>query len=50
MVRMRAEFVGPLGRHGRHFQTIEPRLRIVMSVCNVQEKRNPPPPHMKCGL
>jgi hypothetical protein len=39
MVRMRAEFVGPLGRHGRHLQTIEPRLRIVLCVCSVQENR-----------
>jgi hypothetical protein len=39
MVRMRAEFVGPLGRHGRHLQTIEPRLRIVLRVYNVQENR-----------
>jgi hypothetical protein len=38
-MRMRAEFVGPLGRQGRHFQTIESRLRIVLCVCNVQEKR-----------
>jgi hypothetical protein len=36
MVRMRAEFVGPLGRHGRHLLTIDPRLRIVLCVCNVQ--------------
>jgi predicted molibdopterin-dependent oxidoreductase YjgC len=32
MVRMRAEFVDPLGRHGRHLQTIEQRLRIVLCV------------------
>jgi hypothetical protein len=36
---VRVEFVGPLGRHGRHLQTIEPRLRIVLCVCNVQENR-----------
>jgi hypothetical protein len=39
MVRMRAEFVGPLGSHGRDLQTIEPRLRIVLCVYNVQEYR-----------
>jgi hypothetical protein len=39
MVRMRAEFVGPLERHRRHMQTIEPRLRIVLCVYNVQENR-----------
>jgi hypothetical protein len=39
MMRMRAEFVGSLGRHGRHLQTIEPRLRIVLCVYNVQENR-----------
>jgi hypothetical protein len=39
IVRMRAECVGPLGRHGRHLQTIEPRLRIVLCVYNVQENR-----------
>jgi hypothetical protein len=39
MVRMRAEFVGPLGRHGRDLQTIELRLRIVLCVYNVQENR-----------
>jgi hypothetical protein len=37
MVRMRAEFVGPLGRHGRHLQTIATRLRIVLCVYDVQE-------------
>jgi transposase len=37
MVRMRAELVGPFGRHGRNFQTIEQRLRIVLCVYNVQE-------------
>jgi hypothetical protein len=37
MMGMRAEFVGPLGRHGRHLQTIEQRLRIVLCVCNVHE-------------
>jgi hypothetical protein len=39
MVRMRAEFVGPFGRHGRNFQTIEPSLRIVLCVYNIQENR-----------
>jgi hypothetical protein len=39
MVRMRAEFVGPFGRHGRNLQVIEPRLRIVLFVYNVQENR-----------
>jgi hypothetical protein len=28
LVRMRAEFVGPVGRQGRNLQTIEPSLRI----------------------
>jgi hypothetical protein len=32
MARMRAEFVGTFGRHGRNLQKIEPRLRIVLSV------------------
>jgi transposase len=27
MVRMRAEFVGSFGKHGRHLQIIEPRLQ-----------------------
>jgi hypothetical protein len=35
MMRMRAEFVGPLVRHGRHLQTIEQRLRIVLYVYKV---------------
>jgi hypothetical protein len=39
MVHICAEFVGPLGRHGRHLQTIEPHLRIVLCVYNVQENR-----------
>jgi hypothetical protein len=39
MVRMHALFTGPLGRHGRNLQTIEPRLRIVLCVYNVQENR-----------
>jgi hypothetical protein len=42
MVRMRAEFVGPFGRHGghgRHLQTTEPRLGTVLCVYNVQENR-----------
>jgi hypothetical protein len=29
---MRAEFAGPLGRHGCHLQTIELRLRMVLCV------------------
>jgi hypothetical protein len=37
MMRMRAEFVGPLRRYRRHLQTIEQRLRIVLCVCNVQD-------------
>jgi hypothetical protein len=32
MVFMFAEIVGPFGRHGRNFQTIELRLRIVLCV------------------
>jgi hypothetical protein len=32
MVRMRAKFVGTFRRHGRNFQIIEPRLRIVLCV------------------
>jgi hypothetical protein len=39
MVPMCAEFVGPLGRHGRHLQTTEHRLRIILCVYNVQENR-----------
>jgi hypothetical protein len=39
MVHICAEFVGPLGRHGRHLQTIEPRLHIILYVYNVQENR-----------
>jgi hypothetical protein len=39
MVCIRAEFVGPFGKHGRNLQTIEPRLRIVLCVFNVQENR-----------
>jgi hypothetical protein len=39
MVRMRAEFDGPLGKHGRNLQIMEPRLRIVLCVYNVQENR-----------
>jgi hypothetical protein len=39
MVTMRAEFVGPFGRNGRNLQTIEPRLRILLCVYNVQENR-----------
>jgi hypothetical protein len=40
MVRMHAESVGPFGRHGRHLQTIEPSLRIILCVYNVQENRD----------
>jgi hypothetical protein len=32
VMRTRAEFVGPLGRHGRTLQTIDPRLRRVRCV------------------
>jgi hypothetical protein len=39
MVRMPAELVVPLGMQGRNFQTIEPRLRIVLCVYYVQEHR-----------
>jgi hypothetical protein len=39
VVRMRAEFVGPFGRHGHNLQKFEPRLRIVLCVYNVQENR-----------
>jgi hypothetical protein len=39
MVHICTEFVGPLGRHGRHLQTIELHLRIVLYVYNVQENR-----------
>jgi hypothetical protein len=38
---MSAEFVGPLGRHGCDLQTIEPHLRIVLCVYNIQENRKP---------
>jgi hypothetical protein len=37
MVHMHAEFVSPLGRHGRNLLTIEPRLRIVLCVYTAQE-------------
>jgi hypothetical protein len=37
MMRMYAEFVGPLGRHGCHLQTIEKRLRFILCVYNVQK-------------
>jgi hypothetical protein len=37
MTRMRAEFAGPFGGHGRNLHTIEPRLPIVLCVYNVQE-------------
>jgi hypothetical protein len=36
---MRAEFIGPFGRHGRNLQTIEPRLRIVLCAYNIEENR-----------
>jgi hypothetical protein len=39
MAPMHAKFVGPLGRHGCHLQTIEPCLHIVLCVYNVQENR-----------
>jgi hypothetical protein len=39
MVHLCAEFVGSFGRHGRHLQTIEPLLRLVLCVYNVQENR-----------
>jgi hypothetical protein len=39
MVRMRAEFVDPFGRHGRNLQTIEPRLLIALCVYYVQKKK-----------
>jgi hypothetical protein len=39
MVRMRAEFVGPFGRHERNLQTTDPRLRIVLCVWNFKENR-----------
>jgi hypothetical protein len=44
MVRMRADFVGHLGRHGRHLQKIEPRLCIVLYVYIVEENRE------ACGM
>jgi hypothetical protein len=37
MVHICAECVGPFGLHGRHLQTIEPRLRIILCVYNAQE-------------
>jgi hypothetical protein len=48
MVRTRVELVDPLGRHGRHLQTIEPRLSIycVFAMFNKTEI----PPHIKYGL
>jgi hypothetical protein len=39
MVHKHAEFVGPFGRHGCNLQIIEPRLRIILCVYNVQENR-----------
>jgi hypothetical protein len=39
MVRIHAEFVFPLGRHGHHLQTFKPRLRIVLSVYIAQENQ-----------
>jgi len=35
MVRMRAEFVDTVARHGRNLQTFEQCLRIVLCVYNV---------------
>jgi len=35
MVRMRAEFVVSVSRHGRNLQTFEQCLRIVLCVYNV---------------
>jgi hypothetical protein len=39
MVHMRAEFIGPFGRHVHHLQTLKPRLRIILCVYDVQENR-----------
>jgi hypothetical protein len=39
MVHMHAEFVGPLGRHGRHLQKVKPRLHIVLCIYNAQGNR-----------
>jgi hypothetical protein len=39
MARMRAEFVGPLGRHGCHLQKIKLHLHIILCVYNVQENQ-----------
>jgi len=39
MVRMRADFVDSVARHGRNLQTFEQCLRIVRRVCNVYENR-----------
>jgi hypothetical protein len=41
IVCMHVEFVGYLGRHGRHLQTSEPCFCIVLCVYNVQENREP---------
>jgi hypothetical protein len=49
MVRMRAEFIGPLGRHWRRLQTIEPRLHY-RPVCLQCSRKSRSPPHMKRGL
>jgi hypothetical protein len=38
-VRMCTEFAGPLGRYRCDLQTIEPHLRIVLSVYNVEENQ-----------
>ena len=39
MVRMGAEFVDSVARHGRNMQTFEQCLRIVLFVYNVYENR-----------
>jgi hypothetical protein len=36
---MRAEFVGPFGRHGHNLQTMKPILHMVLCVYNVQENQ-----------
>jgi hypothetical protein len=41
MMRMRAVFIGPLGRYGHHLQTIELRLRVLVCVYIVQENLEP---------
>jgi hypothetical protein len=39
MVRMHAEFVDPLGRHGHDLQITEPPLCTVLCAYNVQENQ-----------